>query len=81
LDHVLGRTNPAQIVSVGAAYILGAGAYFLAGRAMRMEEARDIIGVILRRLNRGRSSDGGTTGGGTGGGGTTGALPEGGDSA
>ena len=81
LDHMLGRTNPAQIVSVGAAYILGAGAYFLAGRAMHMEEARDIIGVILRRRNRGRPSDGGTTGGGAAGGGTTGALPEGGDSA
>jgi putative peptidoglycan lipid II flippase len=73
LDHLLGRSNPAQILSVGAAYVLGAGAYFLAGRAMRMEEARDIAGVILRRRNRGRPSDGGAAGGGT-----TGDLPEGG---
>ena len=58
LDALLGRSNQAQIVSVGVAYILGGGAYFLAGRLMRMEEAHDIIGVILRRRTRGAAGDG-----------------------
>ena len=58
LDALLGRSNQAQIVSVGIAYILGGGAYFLAGRLMRMEEAHDIIGVILRRRTRGAAGDG-----------------------
>ena len=58
LDALLGRSNQAQILSVGAAYVLGAGAYLLAARAMRMEEARDIVSAIRRRRSRGRSLDG-----------------------
>lgn len=52
LDHWLGRSNGAQVVSVGAGYVLGLGAYVLAARVLRIEEM-NLVTDVLRRLRRG----------------------------
>ena len=52
LDHWLGRSNGAQVVSVGAGYVLGLGAYVLAARVLRIEEI-NLVTDVLRRLRRG----------------------------
>ena len=54
LDGVLGRSLPAQIVSVGMAALLGLVAYVAAARLLRIEEIRQIEGII--RSRRGKSA-------------------------
>jgi putative peptidoglycan lipid II flippase len=49
LDGRLGRSVPAQLVSVGVAYALGLAAYAVAARLMRMDEIREVVGVVRRR--------------------------------
>jgi putative peptidoglycan lipid II flippase len=55
LDQALGRSLPAQIVSIGVALALGAAGYVAAVLALRIPEARQIADLIVRRLNRGAS--------------------------
>jgi putative peptidoglycan lipid II flippase len=52
LDRALGRSVPAQFVSVGAAIGLGTLGYFWLAQRMRIEEARMIVGILRRRLAR-----------------------------
>jgi putative peptidoglycan lipid II flippase len=52
LDAILGRSLPAQIVSVGAAGAAGVFVYTQAVLAMRVPEAQDLIGLIRGRLGR-----------------------------
>jgi putative peptidoglycan lipid II flippase len=49
LDGWLGRTNQAQLVSVGAAYGLGLLAYAGAARLLHMNELSRVVGLIRRR--------------------------------
>jgi putative peptidoglycan lipid II flippase len=52
LDQALGRSLPAQIVSVGAALAAGVGAYVAAVLAMDIPEARQIRTLVAGRLKR-----------------------------
>ncbi len=49
LDGWLGRSVPAQLVSVGAAYASGFLAYAVMARIMRMDELREVLAVVRRR--------------------------------
>lgn len=49
LDAILGRSIPAQIVSVGGGYAAGALAYFAAARFLGMEEVDQVVATIRRR--------------------------------
>ncbi len=49
VDSWLGRSTPAQLVSVSAGYGLGLLAYVLAARLLRMEEVGQVLGVLRRR--------------------------------
>jgi hypothetical protein len=50
IDHVLGRTLGAQIISVGVALLVGCALYAKMVLAMRIPEARQIESLILSRL-------------------------------
>jgi putative peptidoglycan lipid II flippase len=52
LDRVLGRSLPAQIVSVGAAALVGVLVYTRAVLAMRIPEAHQVSSMIRARLGR-----------------------------
>jgi putative peptidoglycan lipid II flippase len=52
LDQALGRSLPAQLVSVGGALVLGSAAYAALVLAMRIPEARQIVDLFARRLRR-----------------------------
>ena len=52
LDSALGRSLPAQIVSVTFALAVSGAVYAAAVVAMRIAEARQIIGLLQRRLGR-----------------------------
>ena len=52
LDDVLGRSLPAQLISVGAALGLGALAYGAALLRSGLPEARQILDLFARRLRR-----------------------------
>jgi len=52
LDDALGRSLPAQIVSVGSALLAGSLAYAAAVMAMRVEEAQQIRNLLAGRLRR-----------------------------
>jgi putative peptidoglycan lipid II flippase len=54
LDQLLGRSRPAQVVSVGGGLLAGATAYAAAVLAMRIPEARQIAALLTSRLGRGR---------------------------
>jgi putative peptidoglycan lipid II flippase len=54
LDELLGRSLPAQIVSVGAALATGVGAYVAAVLAIGIPEARQIRALIAGRFRRDR---------------------------
>lgn len=49
LDSILGRPIWAQIISVGAAYVLGGLAYCGAAWGMRIPELHEVVNVIRRR--------------------------------
>ncbi|MBC7292962.1 MAG: hypothetical protein H5T84_02440, partial [Thermoleophilia bacterium] len=49
LDHLLGRSLVAQLVSVGLAYVGGGLAYCGAAWLLRMPELRELLAVIRRR--------------------------------
>jgi putative peptidoglycan lipid II flippase len=53
LDHALGRSLVAQIVSVGGAIVTGSLAYVAAVSAMKVEEAAQIRRLLAGRLRRG----------------------------
>jgi putative peptidoglycan lipid II flippase len=53
LDDLLGRSLPAQIVSVGAALVAGVSAYIGAVLALRIPEAQQIRAFVSERLGRG----------------------------
>jgi putative peptidoglycan lipid II flippase len=52
LDDVLGRSLPAQIVSVGSAILVGSLVYIAAVTAMKIEEAAQIRRLLAGRLRR-----------------------------
>jgi putative peptidoglycan lipid II flippase len=52
LDSALGRTLPAQLISVTAALVLGSAVYAAAVIALRIPEAQQIIGLIRGRMRR-----------------------------
>jgi putative peptidoglycan lipid II flippase len=52
LDQALGRSLPAQIVSVGGAILAGTAVYVVAVTAMGVEEARQIQRLLAGRLRR-----------------------------
>jgi putative peptidoglycan lipid II flippase len=54
LDGALGRSLPAQVVSVGSAVAVGLGLYAAAVAALRVPEARQAGRLITARLGRGR---------------------------
>jgi putative peptidoglycan lipid II flippase len=49
LDSALGRSLPAQIVSLGTGLLLGAVAYFAAAKVMRIAELEQILRLLRRR--------------------------------
>jgi putative peptidoglycan lipid II flippase len=49
LDHALGRSTPAQIVSLGTGLILGAVAYFAVAWMLRIAELEQIMRLLRRR--------------------------------
>jgi putative peptidoglycan lipid II flippase len=49
LDSGLGRSTPAQVVSLGSALLAGLLAYVAAVLALRVPEARQALGVLRRR--------------------------------
>ncbi len=53
LDAALGRSLPAQLVSVGVAIAAGLAVYAKAVLAMRIPEARQIEALVVGRLRRG----------------------------
>ena len=55
LDGALGRSLPAQLASVGVALALGSAVYGAVVLALRIPEARQIVGLVRGRLNRGAS--------------------------
>jgi putative peptidoglycan lipid II flippase len=56
LDHFLGRSLPAQIVSVGLALVLGAAAYGAVLLRGGLPEARQVLALLMRRFGRGAAS-------------------------
>ncbi len=56
LDSLLGRSLPAQIVSVGTALIAGSAVYVGLVLVMRIPEARDITDMLSARLRRRRGA-------------------------
>jgi len=54
LDELLGRSLPAQIVSVGGGLTAGVGVYCAAVLAMRVPEAQQIRDLIAARIRPGR---------------------------
>jgi putative peptidoglycan lipid II flippase len=54
LDQILGRSLPAQIVSVGLALTAGGAAYLAAGRILQLTDM-EVIGALTDRL-RGRAA-------------------------
>ena len=52
LDRLLGRSLAAQFVSVGAAAAVGGFIYMRAVLRMRIPEARQVHGLVMRRLGR-----------------------------
>jgi hypothetical protein len=50
LDAALGRGVAAEIVSVGTACLIGGGVYAAVVAALRIPEARQLWGVLTRRL-------------------------------
>ena len=55
LDELLGRSLPAQMVSVGTGLVAGVGVYCAAVLALRVPEARQIRDMVAGRLRRSRS--------------------------
>ncbi len=53
LDHALGRSLPAQLVSVGVAAAAGGFVYMRAVLRMGIPEARQVRGLVLSRFGRG----------------------------
>lgn len=53
LDELLGRSLPAQIISVGAAFAAGVAVYVAAVLALKIPEARQIQALVVGRLKRG----------------------------
>jgi putative peptidoglycan lipid II flippase len=56
IDHVLGRSLPAQVLSVGLALVLGAAAYGFALLRLGLPEARQVLDLLARRFRRGAAS-------------------------
>ncbi len=56
LDDALGRSLPAQLLSVTAALVLSSAAYGAAVLALRIPEAQQVIGLLTRRLRRSGAS-------------------------
>ena len=56
IDHVLGRSLPAQVLSVGLALVLGAAAYGFALLRLGLPEARQVLDLLMRRFRRGAAS-------------------------
>ena len=54
LDAALGRTTPAQLVSVGVATLGGAVAFWGGARALRIAEADLVASLVRGRLRRAR---------------------------
>jgi putative peptidoglycan lipid II flippase len=54
LDQLLGRSLPAQIVSVGTALALGGAAYAAVLLRSGLPEARQVVDLFAARLRRGR---------------------------
>jgi putative peptidoglycan lipid II flippase len=52
IDDVLGRSIPAQIVSVGTALVLGSAAYAAVVLGLKIPEAKQILDVFSRRMKR-----------------------------
>ena len=52
LDDALGRSIPAQIVSVGSALVLGSAAYAGIVLGLKIPEAKQILDLFSRRLRR-----------------------------
>jgi putative peptidoglycan lipid II flippase len=52
LDDALGRSLPAQIVSLGAALVAGSAAYAGVVLGLKIPEARQIVDLFARRLRR-----------------------------
>jgi putative peptidoglycan lipid II flippase len=52
IDDVLGRSLPAQIISVGAALVAGSAAYAGVVLALKIPEAHQIVDLFARRLRR-----------------------------
>jgi putative peptidoglycan lipid II flippase len=52
LDNALGRSLPAQIVSVGGGITLGAAAYTAVVLALGLPEARQVRDLLMSRLRR-----------------------------
>jgi putative peptidoglycan lipid II flippase len=55
LDELLGRSLPAQMVSVGSGLVAGIGVYCAAVLALRVPEAQQIRDMVAGRLRRSRS--------------------------
>jgi putative peptidoglycan lipid II flippase len=53
LDHFLGRSLPAQVVSLGSALVLGGLAYVAAARMLRLTDADLVIGLVASIRGRG----------------------------
>ncbi len=56
-DRVLGRAVWAQVVSVGAAYVLAGATYCAAAWALRMPELRTVLNVVRRRRQTARPTE------------------------
>jgi putative peptidoglycan lipid II flippase len=52
LDHALGRSLGAQVVSLGAALVFGGAAYLVSGRLLRLTDAELLQGVLVPRRQR-----------------------------
>jgi putative peptidoglycan lipid II flippase len=52
LDGLIGRSLPAQVAALGSALVLGGGAYVLAARALKVDEA-DVLRSLVRRGGKG----------------------------
>ena len=55
LDEALGRSLPAELISVSVALAAGSAVYAAAVFALRIPEARQIAGIVRRRLGRSAS--------------------------